>query len=103
MRIDIFVLVVLLLFMIAFTVNAEIPVLETGVYIMNGSQNLDVGYDAAPEVCDWDNDGKKDLILGRWDNGNILFYQNKGTNSSPSFNGYELIQAAGSAIQLPYS
>lgn len=103
MRVYIFLFVVLLLFVIAFTANAAIPILESGVYIMNGSQNLDVGYDAATEVCDWNNDGKKDLILGRWDSGNILFYQNKGTNSSPSFNGYELIQAAGSPIQLPYS
>ena len=63
---------------------------------------IDVGYYAAPCVVDWDGDGLKDLVLGQFSSGNIRFYKNEGTNASPVFNSYSMIQADGSPITLPY-
>ncbi len=45
---------------------------------------IDVGGMAAPQIIDLDNDGKKDLAIGRR-NGMISFYKNTGTNSNAVF------------------
>jgi hypothetical protein len=47
-------------------------------------ENLNVGLRAAPEVHDWDGDGRKDLVIGNYD-GNILIYINSGTDDAPVF------------------
>jgi len=44
------------------------------------------GNNAAPFVYDWNDDNKKDLIIGDA-NGNIWIYINSGTNENPKFNG----------------
>ncbi|MFH1564211.1 MAG: VCBS repeat-containing protein [Nitrospirota bacterium] len=51
---------------------------------------------AAPFVCDWNNDNKKDLIIG--DNqGNIWVYLNSGEDESPAFtNGGNKVLGTGS-------
>ena len=71
------------------------PVYDAGVPI-------DVGYYAAPVMADWNGDGKKDLICGQFDRGNIRYYRNIGPDTAPLFNGYELLRADGLEIQLPY-
>ncbi|MFN5306264.1 MAG: T9SS type A sorting domain-containing protein, partial [Bacteroidota bacterium] len=47
-------------------------------------QSIDVGNLAAPEFADIDNDGNIDLIIGER-NGNVNYYRNTGTASSPIF------------------
>ena len=37
---------------------------------------------SSPYVIDWDEDGKKDMVIGT-ENGNIFFYRNIGTEKSP--------------------
>lgn len=60
---------------------------------------LSAGAKASPFVVDWDNDGKKDLLIGGGD-GTIRVYLNQGSDESPQFAGYANLAANGSAIQV---
>ncbi len=62
------------------------PVLADSGYIKVDSVNIDVGLRAAPIVYDWNNDGKKDLIVGS-ESGNIKLFLNTGENNAPVFSG----------------
>ena len=53
-------------------------------------------------VVDLNRDGRKDLVTGDTA-GQLLFFANLGTDSAPLFDGYELLEAAGSVIDLPGS
>ncbi|HZU97359.1 MAG TPA: hypothetical protein VFF73_11730 [Planctomycetota bacterium] len=44
--------------------------------------DTEVGH-AAPFVCDWFGDGKKDLLVGQFGGGVLWIYRNTGTNESP--------------------
>jgi len=79
----------------------ENPVFSNDDYVMDGSGRLyvgDVGR-ASPVVVDWNMDGKKDLIVGEL-YGGLFYYENKGTDADPVFNGYTALIAGGSVIQL---
>jgi len=59
-------------------------------YIQANNVDIDVGSLSVPVVNDWNEDGKKDLIVGS-DTGYIYLYLNQGTNAAPVFNEeYEL-------------
>ncbi|MHC4622636.1 MAG: FG-GAP repeat domain-containing protein [Planctomycetota bacterium] len=45
---------------------------------------IDIGARACPTVVDWDNDGKKDLVVGALD-GKIHIFLNEGTDAAPDF------------------
>jgi hypothetical protein len=45
---------------------------------------IDVGAFATPQITDVDQDGLKDLLIGE-QSGNVNYYRNTGTSSSPSF------------------
>ncbi|MFH1756365.1 MAG: FG-GAP-like repeat-containing protein, partial [Candidatus Latescibacterota bacterium] len=45
---------------------------------------------AAPFIVDWDNDGKKDLLVGCAD-GNVYLYQNRRVEASPAYSGYTVL------------
>ena len=62
------------------TGSAETPHF-TDFTILDG---IDVGYNAVPELCDFDSDGDLDLIIGA-DNGGIQYYQNSGDESAFDF------------------
>lgn len=47
-------------------------------------QNIDVGYDAAPQLVDINRDGLLDLLVGER-NGNINYYRNTGSLTFPVF------------------
>ncbi|MBM3314342.1 hypothetical protein FJY71_00675 [candidate division WOR-3 bacterium] len=81
---------------------AAIPRFASPVLVYDGSDSIDVGYYGAPQMVDWDQDGRKDLLLGQFTGGNIRFYPNVGTNSAPVFSGFSYVQASGQIIQLPY-
>ncbi len=53
-----------------------------------------------PRACDWNNDGKKDLIVGQFGNGAIRLYLNQGTDAAPVFGESSLLQADGKPIRL---
>lgn len=52
----------------------------------NGA-DIDVGYSAHPVVVDWNNDGKKDLVIATQDYG-VYVYLNTGSNAAPAFAGH---------------
>jgi hypothetical protein len=52
----------------------------------------------SPHVVDWNNDGKKDLLVGCED-GQIRFYPNEGSNDKPSFDSYSSLEAGGAVIK----
>ena len=74
------------------TTNQRFPVFATGERLMAGGDYVKVlgeeerrvrdGY-ARTDICDWNNDGKKDLVVadGR---GWIFLYLNEGTDSNPA-------------------
>jgi len=84
------------------TVNAALPELERGVYLTNGAAPLQVETMSLPAVADWNNDGKKDLLVGQFTLGKIWVFLNRGTDASPVFNGGTLVQSGGTAISTSY-
>jgi len=69
---------------------------ETAAYIVEANV-----YDA-PEFGDWDDDDDIDLMVGVFYNGNVLYYENISTTSTPEFADPVYIQADGSNIQVTY-
>jgi hypothetical protein len=59
--------------------------LDAAVIIQDGGSDLDVGSYSAPESCDWNNDGKKDLIAGHFGT-TLKLYLNGGTDAAPALN-----------------
>ncbi len=79
-----------------------IPELEQGVYIQAGTKPLTVKPYTAPSVIDWNNDGKKDLLVGQFDEGNIWLYLNRGTDSEPVFTSGVKVLSQGQPITTSY-
>ena len=94
------ILVVFTLCYAAPGVRADVPELEKGVLVKDVMPQVNKAHTAAPEVVDWNNDGKKDLLVGQFDQGRILLFINKGTDESPSFNSGEYIKAGGKEIKV---
>lgn len=53
-------------------------------------KDLRVEGDAGPFVCDWDEDGKLDLLVGAGD-GSVSFFRNVGSNKEPILSKPELL------------
>jgi hypothetical protein len=83
-------------------VCAAIPELDEGVYIQSGGGPLAVSSYSAPSVIDWNNDGKKDLFVGQYSNGNIWLFLNQGTDTQPVFGSGQRLQAGGANITTSY-
>jgi len=78
--------------------------LLSGVFIQDGSVNLDVGRFSAPVVYDWNSDGKKDLLIGqRYDDvsgvshGYVSFFENVDIDEAPYFDGSVYLEACNAA------
>ena len=83
-------------------VNAQAPMFETGEFLYDGAIVIDVGLFGSPFVYEWNGDGKKDLLVGQFDQGSIRFYENIGEHNDPVFNGFSFLQANSTTITLPY-
>ena len=83
-------------------VCAAIPELDEGVYIQSGSGPLTVKYFTAPSVIDWNNDGKKDLLIGQFNNGNVWLFLNQGTDAQPAFGAGQRLVVGGAYITTTY-
>lgn len=62
--------------------------------------DIDMGH-LVPWVTDWNEDGKKDLIVGQFYSGRIQLFLNTGTDNAPSLMDSGYIHAAGKEIHLP--
>lgn len=78
------------------------PQLASQGFVKAGGNDLNVGNRAAPVVVDWNNDGKKDLVVGD-DEGYVRLYLNSGTNSEPLLTDYTKLQAGVNDIKNSYS
>jgi len=77
------------------------PMLKHPVKVPAGGVDLDVGSYSIPKVWDWDNDGRKDLIVGQATGGYVRLYLNSGTDAAPVFTTFTYIQADGANIAVP--
>lgn len=75
------------------------PILDGGTTVQSGGVNIDVGVRAAPIVNDWNEDGKKDLLVGSYD-GSISIFYNEGTDAAPVFNSSSLLQLGGADFDI---
>jgi len=91
-----------LLFMGGGGLLAAPPDLEAGVLIYDGAAPLSVNYHSSVTIVDWNNDGKKDLVVGQFYYGNVWLFLNQGTNSAPLFDGGSLIESGGTEITTSY-
>ncbi len=93
----------LMLFALAALIFAQVPSYEDYWYVYADGARIDltVGH-ASPLVTDWDGDGDKDLLVGRYLYGNIMLFTNDGTNDSPVLTYTSMLQAGGTTLALPY-
>ncbi len=62
--------------------------------------DVEIGH-LVPCVTDWNEDGKRDLVVGQFSGGKIRLYLNQGTDSAPVFKTFEYLKAGGAEISLP--
>ena len=56
---------------------------------------------AAPFVCDFDRDGKRDLLVGQFGDGKLKIFRNLGTNEAPRFAAATWFEAGGKVASIP--
>ena len=76
--------------------------LEEPFLVMAGDEPLSVerGF-AAPTYVDWDGDGVRDLLVGKFGDGKLRIYLNSGTDTRQEFNDFLYFQAAGADGKVP--
>lgn len=63
--------------------------------------NVDAGH-AAPLLFDFDEDGKRDLLVGQYGEGKLRIYKNVGNDKAPSFKDFTYFEAGGKIASVPY-
>ena len=80
------------------------PVFDDGRYLQvgpaGGKVNINVGGRPALTVADWDNDGRKDLVVGAKD-GTVRLFINAGTDAAPDFLAESRVQMGTSNLIVP--
>ncbi len=61
---------------------------------------IDVGQRTTPVVVDWDNDGRRDIVVGSKD-GVVRLYRNTGTDAAWDFESAEMILDGGIDLVVP--
>jgi hypothetical protein len=84
--------------------SATTPQFSDFSYVQSDSGDLVVPgsgcMGAFPRVAHFDDDGKKDLLVGRAD-GTVQLFRNVGTDTAPTFDGGALIQAGPAGVKSP--
>jgi hypothetical protein len=102
-------LLILVCFAVAVPCLSSDPQLAGGFPVTNGSSPLITDRDSYPVVANWNNDGKKDLVIGYRSTengcnaGKFRAYTNQNTDAIPGFNGYSILSSLGADISLPNS
>ena len=80
------------------------PTFDGGINLQVGQLgskvNINVGARATPIMVDWNNDGRKDLVIGGLD-GKIHVFINEGTDTAPDFLTQILVQSGGTDLVVP--
>jgi hypothetical protein len=84
------------------TSNDAITLEKQKDLVCNGT-TIDVGYNSAPVVVDWNEDGNIDMLVGSQGNysggvGTVQLYLNTASSGEPVFTSYSYIENAGSDI-----
>jgi hypothetical protein len=84
--------------------SEENPTFDEGTYLLVGEpgfqREIDVGARATSSTVDWNDDTKKDLVIGAYD-GKIRVYINEGTDTEPDFRAEAIVQANGEDLVVP--
>ena len=82
----------------------EKPLFDEGRFLQVGhpgaKEDIDVENRATPSVVDWDNDGKRDLIVGAYDS-RIYIFINEGTDTEPNYISVTFVQEDGKDLLVP--
>lgn len=62
--------------------------------ISNNYSGIDAGQNSTPQIIDYNNDGKLDLVVGER-NGTLKYYENTGSTSSPQFSSSNVVNNFG--------
>ena len=80
------------------------PAFNNGVFLQVGQAgskvDIDVGDLTAPTVVDWNNDSRRDLVIGGID-GRLHLFINQGTDTAPDFLFETFVQENGSDLIAP--
>ena len=79
-----------------------IPILTDPIPIIDKEKQMWSGRTACPEMVDWNNDGKRDLLVGMFSKGQVMLFLNTGADSAPRFESGELLTAGGEEIHVEY-
>ena len=74
--------------------------LEQGQLIYSGADPLSIGITSCPEVVDWNNDRKPDLLVGTFSQGKTMIFMNTGSNKKPVLDKGTVVKAGGSPIKV---
>ena len=84
----------------------EAPTFDGGTLLQVGNakakEDIDVGSRATPSAVDWNNDGRKDLVVGAYD-GKIHLFINEGADTEPDFVAETFAQEDGADLLVPAS
>ncbi len=79
------------------------PDLAAGVLLEvgppEGKSVLSVGGIATPIFLDWDEDGRRDLLVGAYD-GRVHVFLNEGSDTAPDFHSVSYVQGAGGDLMV---
>lgn len=78
------------------------PQLTAKGFIKANNNDINVINRAAPVVVDWNNDGKKDLVVGD-DAGYVRLYLNSGANNDPKLTTFTYLRINNVNIKVSYS
>jgi hypothetical protein len=80
------------------------PTFDAGTFLQVGQPGAKVTMSvvgrATPEVVDWNNDGRRDLVVGALD-GRIHVFINQGADSAPDFRSDTLVLVSGVTLTVP--
>jgi hypothetical protein len=79
-----------------------LPILKAGAQIRVANKALSIGHTASPEVLDWNNDGKRDLLVGTFEAGKVMLFLNRGTDAAPKFDEGRVLEAGGKPISVGF-
>ncbi len=82
----------------------EPPVFARGARLRDSQGEIQPSFNySVPCVTDWNQDGKKDLLVGVFLEGNIFYYLNSGTNRNPVFTKASKLLADGKELTVAYT